>query len=184
MQSLPCLLLAAFAANASGQLPSDSTPVVEVFLPPVLRSESSLAFNKAKEVATEIYAAIGVKLVWPTKGRRPVGCANQPMHGTILVRFQESNSRPDNGRTLAWSNPYLKTGPCVTLLIDRVTNDIRLNPMSAPLVLGHTLAHEIGHVLEGVARHSDFGLMKAHWPTQEVLAVMQYERLKFTTERT
>jgi predicted metalloendopeptidase len=34
-------------------------------------------------------------------------------------------------------------------------------------VLGHVIAHEIGHVLEGVARHSTDGLMKPHWTLQD-----------------
>ena len=29
--------------------------------------------------------------------------------------------------------------------------------------LGHVLAHEIAHVLEGVAQHSSEGVMKAKW---------------------
>jgi hypothetical protein len=32
-----------------------------------------------------------------------------------------------------------------------------------PEFLGHVLAHEFVHILEGVARHSDSGLMKARW---------------------
>ena len=32
-----------------------------------------------------------------------------------------------------------------------------------PALLGHVMVHEITHVLEGVARHSSAGVMKAHW---------------------
>jgi hypothetical protein len=30
-------------------------------------------------------------------------------------------------------------------------------------LLAHVLAHEIAHVLEGTIRHSDDGILKAHW---------------------
>ena len=35
-------------------------------------------------------------------------------------------------------------------------------------VLGHILAHEIVHVLEGTGRHSDTGLMKVRWTAQDL----------------
>jgi hypothetical protein len=34
-------------------------------------------------------------------------------------------------------------------------------------VLGHVIAHEIGHILQGVARHSTDGLMKPHWSLKD-----------------
>ena len=43
----------------------------------------------------------------------------------------------------------------------------------ANTVLAHVLAHEITHVLEGVARHSDTGIMKAVWSPAD------YRQMKF-----
>ena len=41
---------------------------------------------------------------------------------------------------------------------------LRLNNGSqAGIVLGHVLAHEITHILQGIARHSASGLMKARF---------------------
>ena len=34
---------------------------------------------------------------------------------------------------------------------------------SEPAILAHVLAHEIGHVLQAIDRHSATGVMKAHW---------------------
>jgi hypothetical protein len=34
-----------------------------------------------------------------------------------------------------------------------------------PFILAHVLEHEITHVLEGVSRHSETGVMKARWDT-------------------
>ena len=31
------------------------------------------------------------------------------------------------------------------------------------MVLAHVMAHEITHVLEGIGRHSQTGVMRAHW---------------------
>ena len=37
------------------------------------------------------------------------------------------------------------------------------SPGRAALVLAHVLVHEITHALEGVSRHAETGIMKAHW---------------------
>lgn len=182
MRILSFLVLAVIAANASAQPVADSEPVVEVFLPPPLRQDTALAFSKAQRVATEIYSAIGVRVVWPSNGQRPTGCAKEAMHRRILVAFQESDPRFVSDQALAWSNPNLTTGPCITLLIDRVKAAIQLNPLSFPFVLGHALAHELGHVLEGIPRHSDSGLMKARWSFHEVAGMMKNQRLEFASD--
>ena len=41
------------------------------------------------------------------------------------------------------------------------------------------LAHEIGHVLQGSARHSEIGIMKANWSEREVMS-MATKQLQFT----
>jgi hypothetical protein len=43
------------------------------------------------------------------------------------------------------------------------------------------MAHEIGHVLQGVNRHSESGVMKANW-TDIDFESMTFEPLRFTPE--
>lgn len=38
-----------------------------------------------------------------------------------------------------------------------------MQPPVVPYLLAHVLAHEIAHIIEGTNRHSDGGVMKAHW---------------------
>jgi hypothetical protein len=54
-------------------------------------------------------------------------------------------------------------------------------PLSAPAIMGHVLAHEIGHVLEGVARHTPDGLMQARF-TDDQLAMMAVKPVPFSEE--
>jgi hypothetical protein len=70
--------------------------------------------------------------------------------------------------TLAYANPFATDGPCVTVLIDRVSELVRRNPQTAGYLLGHVLAHEIGHMLQEVTRHSQGGIMKAHWSAEDI----------------
>lgn len=46
-------------------------------------------------------------------------------------------------------------------------------------LLGHVLAHELGHVLQGVARHSEEGVLKERWSAAEI-QVMPTRQLRFT----
>ena len=50
-----------------------------------------------------------------------------------------------------------------------------------PEFLGHVLAHEIVHYLQGVARHSPEGLMKARWSDGDC-AMMVARPLQLTAE--
>jgi hypothetical protein len=48
-----------------------------------------------------------------------------------------------------------------------------------PALLSHVLAHEIAHVLQGVSRHSESGILKARWDREDFF-LMQQHRLNFT----
>jgi len=51
----------------------------------------------------------------------------------------------------------------------------------APALLAHVLVHEITHILEGVARHSETGIMKANWTLRDYYD-MQTKTLQFASE--
>ena len=58
----------------------------------------------------------------------------------------------------------------------------RIETMQDPsTVLGHVMAHEITHIIQGFPRHSDTGLMKPHWSGHD-LTQMRYRPLPFTQE--
>lgn len=48
-----------------------------------------------------------------------------------------------------------------------------------PFVLAHVLVHEIANLLQGIGRHSDYGIMKARWDTHDFEA-MPLKLLAFT----
>jgi hypothetical protein len=48
------------------------------------------------------------------------------------------------------------------------------------LLLGHLMAHEIGHLLLGAGNHSPTGLMRARWQQQE-LELIRRRTLAFTS---
>jgi hypothetical protein len=48
-------------------------------------------------------------------------------------------------------------------------------------VLGHVIAHEVTHILQGVLRHSESGVMKARWSNADYQE-MTWKPLRFTDE--
>jgi len=40
--------------------------------------------------------------------------------------------------------------------------------ITEPVLLGHVIAHELGHLLLGANRHSGEGIMKAHWRNKDL----------------
>ena len=58
---------------------------------------------------------------------------------------------------------------------------IQDSPRSATVVLAHVLVHEITHVLQRIDRHSDSGVMKAHWTLRDY-AQMEKDPLPFAAE--
>jgi hypothetical protein len=77
---------------------------------------------------------------------------------------------------LAYALPY--EGSHIVVFWDRVqaTTGPRV-----PALLAHVLAHEITHILEGFCRHSESGLMKAHWDVSSY-RMMNSETLPFAGE--
>jgi hypothetical protein len=54
--------------------------------------------------------------------------------------------------------------------------------VSKPVILGHAMAHELGHLLLGTNSHSPSGLMRAHW-TREDLSNASVGNLRFSKEQ-
>jgi hypothetical protein len=60
---------------------------------------------------------------------------------------------------------------------DRIERQRRFAP--PVVVLAHVLIHEITHMLQGVARHSESGVMKSQWTAEDQRA-MASKPLPFT----
>jgi hypothetical protein len=165
--------------TASASAVPEEQPVVEVFLPLARSIGMDMAFLRARGVVNEIYSGIGVRVVWQSARSAPPGCAKAPLHRTIVVALSPMTRVGISPQALAFSNPHLMQGPCVTLLMDRLEPLVQKNPVQAAFLMGHVLAHEIGHVLQGFVRHSEMGVMKDRWSEKEIMH-MPANRLRFT----
>jgi hypothetical protein len=124
---------------------------------------------RARMLASRMFAGIGVTVDWRHDGR------DCPAEGILITASYAGNS-PINPGILADARPY---GSGIRVYYDRIA----ANPekRTIPAVLAHVLVHEITHILQGVSRHSESGVMKAHWSTSD-LTTMAYTPLRFADE--
>jgi hypothetical protein len=108
-----------------------------------------------------MFARIGVSVKWRY---------GKPPHGDTEATAVSLVSRvPDHPGALAYSTILPHAAGRVFVFADRVKETVE--PHVVPALLAHVLAHEITHVLEGVDRHSETGVMKAHWTRQDYRAM-------------
>jgi hypothetical protein len=144
---------------------ADSVPMSRRQLTVCLGSTGDLELeHQAKLISSGIFSEIGVKLEW--RGRD-----NCSADGTVITL---SNRTPATLHPDALAYALLTN---VVVFYDRVKN----KPGTVAGVLGHVMAHEIGHILQGVEHHSESGVMKAHWTGKECRE-MTWRPLHFTSE--
>jgi len=108
------------------------------------------ALARARETASRLYGSIGINLKW-----------SNPSKASIRVCLDKDTLSSFHPGALGYAAPYGKSGTRIHILIDRIT-DTGSKWLEGAL-LGHAMAHELGHVLEGFSGHSETGVMKAHW---------------------
>src|SRR5260370_30619151 len=117
---------------------------------------SAAVVIKAKTVAGDIFAGIGVELGWSKVTMDgPSGIRR------IAARLEIASGPNDRPDALAYATVGLEADRKIHVFIDRVAAMVPESSLGT--LLGHVLAHEITHVLEGVPRHSGSGRMKARW---------------------
>ena len=126
----------------------------------------------ARGYATRIYRGIGIDLHWKTSCKtaevNAPGTVSSPNLRTLGIRW--SSHAPSQVGPSAYASAFLlqPTGIRVELYLDRILVLLhRLDPNTGAAVLGHVLAHEIGHVLLQKEGHAQDGLMNAYWTTKD-----------------
>jgi hypothetical protein len=115
-----------------------------------------LEFHLARALATKVFAGIGVRLDWRNDQR---SCPP----GAISISLASSTQPGFHAGTLAFALPH--EGTHVQIFYDRIRKMFQFPRRS--FVLGHVLVHEITHILQGVNRHADRGIMKAQWDAKD-----------------
>jgi hypothetical protein len=131
------------------------------------------AFGAAEGRAAKMLAAAGVSVAWRLGKPNYRGPAE--VIEAVLTTRTDENFRPG---ALAYATIGPQSGIRIVVFYDRILHD-GINS-SAP-ILAHVLVHEITHILEGVERHSAYGVMKATWEGDDWMR-MHFSGLPFADE--
>jgi hypothetical protein len=112
-------------------------------------------------IAKQIFGSIGIHIVWVHRTR-----CDQSSSESIVVLVSTGALPGRFPGALGYTRLAERQ---IEVFYDRVERIVEASIV--PNLLGHVLAHEIAHVLEGINRHSAEGVMKAHWDHRD------YERM-------
>jgi hypothetical protein len=138
-------------------------------------SVPSPLLSRARTLAAEMFAGVGVRIQWRA-GQRAGSQLLQ--EGAIAVRL--TLNTPDEFKTSVGAYTTPGKGVHITVLYQHLAWSLA-KPGLAPALLAHVLVHEITHILEGIARHSEPGIMKANWTSDDYYE-MQTKMLPFASE--
>jgi hypothetical protein len=138
-------------------------------------ARGSALTSAATDIATLTFQRAGVAIEWKQASLRPSGMAS------TWLRVELVDTTPPGRRLgeLAVSYPYAPCSKGITVFYDRLRSLAR-GPSQESALLAYVLVHEITHVIQGVARHSNTGIMKDQWNEQDRTAIFQ-RRLAFET---
>ena len=149
-----------WADETRGPMQSSVTVCIEGGFPAIV--------GHARDVVSQMFAGIDVQIDW--RWRK---CPADSIRISLRV-FTRANEQPG---ALAYALPY--EGKHIVIFYDRVRTEVE--PSRVPALLAHVIAHEIGHILEGVNSHSKSGVMKARWSADDYLD-MAWKPLPFAPE--
>ena len=124
--------------------------------------------NLGLMTASRLFHEIGVTLMWTTPDSCPADGVRISLTRNTPVSFQPG--------AMGYALPF--EGTHIRVFADRIEKS---TPSLVPHLLGYVIAHEITHIIEGTDRHSDHGVMKAHWDKRD-LYQMQFDQLPFAQE--
>lgn len=127
----------------------------------------SAVLASARTMAGKVLAGAGVAVMWEEQSRPG---PQQDYCGEALIIALDARA-PARSLPRVLASTTLDEGAAVRIRVyyDHVVAFVSAYPDRSwlPQFLGHVLAHEIVHVLEGVARHSKEGVMKAIWDDRQ-----------------
>jgi hypothetical protein len=106
--------------------------------------------NLATAIASKMFRRIGVTLIWVNSRSCPPDEIRISLTGNTPATLQP--------RALAYALPY--EGTHIRVFLDRIETE---HPDLVPHLLAYVMVHEIIHIVQGCARHSESGVMKARW---------------------
>jgi hypothetical protein len=116
----------------------------------------------AETIADGIFSSIRVRVQWHEP---PVCPATTEV--PIFMVIQTSTQKAYLSGALGVALPL--EGSHVWVFYDRVSQAVP--DFRVPGLLAHVMVHEIAHVLQGINRHAESGILKAYWSEREIAQI-------------
>jgi hypothetical protein len=151
---------------------------------------STRTLQEAQEVATRVLSIAGIETRWHQCRESEADSNLGPNPGRLetaatvflLIIPRAMAAHWASGTTslgLAILPGAGKKGDLAYIFYHRVEELAATEDASAAQILGHAMAHEIGHLLLNSNRHSDVGIMQAEWRSEQMESLCS-GRLLFT----
>jgi hypothetical protein len=158
------------AAMGGGSLNAAEKMAVDVYISG--SDGSDLLLEPGMTLASAIFDRIGVRLHWHT-GELPAG------QNAFGIRTVEHAPESATAGALASTHLVGAFGTEITVYGDRMRCFLGDHPSLREVAAAYVLAHELAHAMQGVARHSESGIMKAQW-SRDDYQEMALHKLAFT----
>jgi hypothetical protein len=129
------------------------------------------ALARAKQEAGRIFRNAGLTAVWVDHALG-AGDLRHPHRSTdswddthFVLRLL---TKPREGSSINAMGEALSLVEIANVFMNRVTEQAAIGELSVGRMLGHAIAHEIGHLLLGDNSHSPGGIMAAPWTKQDL----------------
>ena len=171
MKTMAMVAMAAVMGSSSWAGPARGEAAEQNVTVCMDKGTNTTVVEEAQKIASKMFARIHVNLEWHGDRR----FCKVPGDHVIVVSLSTHTPRTLLPGALAYALPY--EGTHIEVFYDRMDKE----ESGDRYILAHVLVHEITHILQGFARHSETGVMQAHWGADD-LTQMKLTPLDFTAE--
>jgi hypothetical protein len=144
--------------------PTDFVTIGVLLLNPANVGPDTL--TRAKAEATRIYQGLRITLVWTESDEAAVD-----YQFTVKIVSEAISGKGIDGRAMGVAvGTREKRGTLAYAFYDRIKDVTQTIGADKGLILGHVIAHEIGHLLLPYDSHANSGLMRGGWDTRQALS--------------
>jgi hypothetical protein len=151
-----------------GAAPTEARPAPTITIVLHVTDRGSVpadVLSEAKRQVTEVYAGIGVTVVW-TEGSARLAPVDDALHLDVMMLSRDEVQKKclaDHMGDHAFGSAY---GPTrrANVFFGRIADHATRVGADASLFVALVIAHEVGHLLLPALSHSSFGIMRAQSP--------------------
>jgi hypothetical protein len=128
----------------------------------------------AHHAVSAVLKPAGIDITWRDCQRARTDASGPSCNGAlevseVIIRIVNSGSKQGDDRLGYSSVDVQNHADCLaTVFADRIEAMAGRTQSDPGTLLGHVMAHEIGHLLMGTSTHSPIGLMRERWSDDEV----------------